>query len=130
MHELLLELPKQDQLQWNDSLIPFLLIEVLMSKCPYTFVKSMFGKPHPTKEASHLRVTVTRGEETTVDAALPAHSARWLMELIPEDVLTQIYKEGIPIEKIQEDLSQQKVLFPRKIFTLTEPHRAIDIWLE
>ncbi len=77
-----------------------------------------------------MRVTVTRGQDTTVDVALPARSARWLIDLIPEDVMTKIRAEGIPIDEIQGDLSLSAVLTPRQIFKLSEPQRVVQVWLE
>lgn len=104
-----------------------------MTNCPYTWAKRVSN--HPLDKANlqiaeHLRVRVTKNKETTVDVALPAHSARWLMELIPDDVLNQICREGIPIEKIQDDLSKEEKLFSGEIFTLTEAHRIIEVWLQ
>jgi hypothetical protein len=63
----------------------------LMTKCPYTWTKSLLSR-FATKghEASQLRVTVLKNNELAVDTALPAHSARWLVDLIPDDVLEKI----------------------------------------
>lgn len=102
-----------------------------MNKCPYTWVKSFFSGSKPVEGvASQLRVTVTRDRVTTVDVTLPAGSARWLIDLIPEDVITKIKAEGIPIVAIQEDLAQSKELVPQKIFVLDEPERSVAVWLE
>ncbi len=102
-----------------------------MTGCPYTWFKNLFEVSQTTsEEAKNLRVSVTRSNETTVDVALPAHSARWLIELIPTDVVAKIKSEGIPLEKIQEDLANRKLLTKQKIFNLTEPDRQIDVWLE
>lgn len=80
--------------------------------------------------ASHLRVTIIRGLITTVDVTLPAGSARWLIDLIPDDVIDKIKAEGIPIDDIQLDLAKSRVLVPQKIFSLAEPDRAVQVWLE
>ena len=106
-----------------------------MASCPYTWFKNMFGKSpsHESSrglEATYLRVAVTRNHETTVDVSLPAKSARWLIDLIPSDVLEKIRIEGIPIDDIQNNLAQRTVLTPEKIIILNEPHRSVDVWLE
>jgi hypothetical protein len=103
-----------------------------MSKCPYTWFKSIFssGTPNSSGEATYLRVAVVKNAETVVDVSLPARSARWLIELIPEDVITTIKNEGIPIDDIQDDLSKRKELKPQKIFKLVETHREVEVWLE
>jgi hypothetical protein len=103
-----------------------------MSKCPYTWFKSIFQSttPNPSGEATYLRVAVIKNNETVVDVSLPARSARWLMELIPTDVIDKIKIEGIPIDAIQEDLSKRKELLPQKIFKLVEIHREVEVWLE
>ena len=102
-----------------------------MAKCPYTFIKSFFSRPSKDSHvASELRVVVDKGGETTVDVSLPARSARWLLDLIPTEVVTKIRAEGIPIESIQENLSSDSQLVPQKIFTLEEPLRRVKVWLE
>ncbi len=77
-----------------------------------------------------MRVTVHKGSDCVVDVALPARSARWLIDLIPSDVMTKIRDEGIPIDDIQADLAQRQQLNPQKIFTLTEVHRRVEVWLD
>lgn len=101
-----------------------------MSLCPYTWVRDLFKKKEENGLASYLRVTVSKGEKVVVDVSLPAKSAGWLIELIPEDVLSKIRSEGIPIEEIQKDLSQMNQYFPQKIFLLSESHRTVNVWLE
>ncbi|MEY4617644.1 MAG: hypothetical protein RJB66_2604 [Pseudomonadota bacterium] len=103
-----------------------------MSKCPYTWFVGLFSgsSPFPKTEATHLRVTVEKERVRVVDVALPAGSARWLIDLIPSDVIVKIKEEGIPIEAIQEDLAQRAHLSPQKIFNLEEPHRQVVVWLE
>lgn len=103
-----------------------------MSKCPYTWFKSLFSStaPNPTGEATYLRVAVTKNNDRVVDVSLPAGSARWLIDLIPDDVTTKIKEEGIPIEAIQNDLAKRTELFPQKIFKLIESHREVEVWLE
>ncbi|RDB36028.1 MAG: hypothetical protein DCC88_06975 [Spirobacillus cienkowskii] len=103
----------------------------LMTKCPYTWTKSLLSR-FATKghEASQLRVTVLKNNQLAVDTALPAHSARWLVDLIPDDVLEKIRLEGIPIEQIQKEIARQEKLFPREIFTLVEQNREVNVWLE
>ena len=105
-----------------------------MGGCPYTWFKGLFGgkAPSDAAHASHLRVTVTRGGDKTVDVSLPARSARWLIDLIPDDVVEKIRSEGIPLEDIQADLAARADdgLVPQKIFTLEESQRTVTVWLE
>jgi hypothetical protein len=101
-------------------------------KCPYTWFRSFFteSSTNPNGEAQYLRVCVTKNNNRVVDVSLPAKSARWLIELIPDDVTSKIKEEGIPIEEIQLDLSKRIELMPQKIFKLIEPHREVEVWLE
>lgn len=103
-----------------------------MSKCPYTWLRNVFSNAEKTssEEAAHLRVQVNRDLKTVVDVTLPARSARWLMDVIPDDVIVKIKEEGIPISEIQEYLSQATTLVPCPIFTLEEPARVVKVWLE
>lgn len=105
-----------------------------MGKCPYTWFKSFFTNgyaiPRPGAEAQNLRVAVVRNNETVVDVAFPARSARWLMELIPDDVIVKLKEEGIPIEGIHDDLAQRPILYAEKIFDLIEENRSVHVWLE
>jgi hypothetical protein len=102
-----------------------------VSGCPYTWIKSFLGAPTAgAREATQLRVTVRRGSEETVNVALPARSARWLMDLIPRDVVERIRAERIPIEDIQGELSRVEVLAPQPIFTLNDAERSVAVWLE
>jgi len=105
-----------------------------MSKCPYTWVKGLFSSNKKQKNcgdlAQELRVRVQKKGEITVDVSLPAKSARWLIELIPYEVLEKIYAEGIPIDDMQEELASKKELFPKKIFSLQEDERSVQVWLE
>ncbi len=103
-----------------------------MAGCPYTWIKSFLGQviPESKGEATSLRVKVTRDQRTTVDVTLPARSARWLIDVIPTEVVTKIRAEGIPLDQIQADLSAAEVLVPGPICTLEEPHRIVLVWLE
>jgi hypothetical protein len=103
-----------------------------MSNCPYTWFVGLFSKsePKPGQLATFLRVTVEKNNDRVVDVALPAQSARWLIDLIPYDVVAKIREEGVPLDEIQNELSQRKELHQQKIFTLKEPHRVVDVWLE
>jgi hypothetical protein len=104
-----------------------------MSKCPYTWVKNLFGsnKPRdPSAPAENLRVIVEKGGQVTVDVSLPSRSARWLIEMIPSDVLKKIREEGIPIDDMQTELAARDILRPQDIFVLTEPNRSVRVWLE
>lgn len=105
-----------------------------MSLCPYTWFKSIFdssSKPtEPGAEAQFLRVSVDRNNERVVDVSLPARSARWLIDLIPNDTLIKIKEAGIPIEGIQDDLANRPSLYATKIFDLVEEHRKVSVWLE
>ncbi len=62
--------------------------------------------------------------------SLPSKSARWLIELIPADVVARIREEEIPLDAITAELNQTDVLYPRPIFTLTDSHRQVNVWLE
>jgi len=75
-------------------------------------------------------VRVMRDGEQRVMVSLPSKSARWLIELIPADVVAKIREEEIPLDAITEELNQTDVLYPRAIFSLTEAHRQVDVWLE
>jgi hypothetical protein len=103
-----------------------------LSKCPYTAFIGLFSgnKKNLNGGANALRVTVEKGGEKTVDVTLPARSARWLMELIPDDVMEKIRLEKIPIDSMQKDLEAVESLFPQEIFLLNEPGRAVRVWLE
>lgn len=103
-----------------------------MSICPYTFVRDLFGFKTKLndKEATYLRVTVARDNEVKVDVSMPARSARWLIDLIPEDVVKKIREEQVPLDAIQAELAASEVLVPQKIFTLNEPNRIVQVWLE
>jgi hypothetical protein len=99
--------------------------------CPYTWVMNFFGGAKPgATEATLLRVTVQRGDDETVNVALPAQSARWLVDLIPQDVVEKIRAEQIPLDVIQTELARAERLVPHRIFSLVEPHRAVTVWLE
>lgn len=88
------------------------------------------NKPRDAADAKYLRVTVIKDRATVVDVALPAQSARWLIDLIPADVTSRIRAEGIPLDDIQDDLRKRTVLKPQRIFNLIEPQRAVEVWLE
>jgi hypothetical protein len=106
-----------------------------MSKCPYTWVRGLFstGKSAssgPETPARHLMVLVVRDGEERVRVALPSRSARWLIELIPSDVVKRIREEEIPLDDIAVELNGQQELYPREIFSLQEQNRQITVWLE
>ncbi len=103
-----------------------------MSKCPYTWFVGLFSNSESKGSgvANNLRVTVYKNNERVVDVALPANSARWLIDIIPTDVVTKIRQEGVPLDAIQSELAKAEVLSPQKIFKLEEPHRSVDVWLE
>lgn len=104
------------------------------SRCPFTRALDLIGewmpRAKPAAIAQHLRVRVHKDGEERVNVYLPARSARWLIDLIPTDVLTRIRAEGIPIESIQNELSLSRTLHPRDIFVTSEPHRSVAVWLE
>ena len=105
------------------------------SKCPFTktvnFIAGVFGRSESaTTEAKNLRVRVLKGGEERVNVYLPARSARWMMDLIPEDVLAKIHEEGIPIDRIQDELKAATVLTARQIFQIEEAGRLVEVWLE
>lgn len=107
-----------------------------MAKCPYTWVKGIFrrsgksGASDASKPADNLMVRVVRNGEERVLVALPARSARWLLELIPDDVVNKIREEEIPIDDITRDIGQTDVLYPGQIFSLSESGREVHVWLE
>ena len=104
-----------------------------MATCPYTWVRAFFTSSTPAapgEPAKNLMVRVVRDGEQKVRVALPARSARWLLDLIPDEVVEKIRAEEIPLEAMMLDLSNQKELYPRQIFSLSDPSRQVDIWLE
>lgn len=104
-----------------------------MAGCPYTWVRGLFGAssaPAAGEPAKNLKVRVVREGEERVMVSLPSRSARWLIELIPADVVARIREEAIPLDAITADLERQAVLYPRQIFTLAEPSRTVEVWLE
>jgi hypothetical protein len=102
-----------------------------MTGCPYTWFKSLLPlKSSKSEYASLLRVTVKKDQIVCVDVSLPAKSAGWLIDLIPEDVVEKIRSEGIPIDQIQANLGATKNLLPQRIFELIEPQRIVNVWLE
>ena len=106
-----------------------------MSKCPYTWVRGFFSgsgrtASNPDEPARNLMVLVVRDGEERVRVALPSRSARWLIELIPTDVVRKIRAENIPLDAITAELNAQEVLYPRAIFSLQEPDRQVEVWLE
>ena len=104
-----------------------------MATCPYTWVRAFFTSNTPAapgEPAKNLMVRVVRDGEQKVRVALPARSARWLLDLIPDEVVEKIRAEEIPLEALMLDLSNQKELYPRQIFSLSDSSRQVDIWLE
>jgi hypothetical protein len=106
-----------------------------MAKCPYTWVRGLFrggskDNVDPSKPAENLMVRVVRDGEERMLVALPAKSARWLIELIPGDVVEKIRAEDIPLDDISRDLTESPVLHRGEIFTLDEERRQVKVWLE
>lgn len=103
-----------------------------MAGCPYTWVRGLFGSKAaaPGEPAKNLMVRVIRDGEERVSVALPAKSARWLIELMPDDVVEKVRAEEIPVDAIMLDLQEQGELYPRPIFSLIESHRQVEVWLE
>lgn len=105
-----------------------------MSKCPYTWFTSIFsgprGAPNTSGIAEHLHVKVIKNGVEIVYVTLPAKSAQWLIEIIPDDVMVKIRDEAIPIDDIMNDLKKRTDYFPQPIFLLDEPHRSVNVWLE
>ena len=103
-----------------------------MARCPYTWVRSFFTTKSaaPGAPAQNLMVRVMRDGEERVSVALPAKSARWLIEVMPDDVVEKVRAEEIPIDAIMADLQQQGELYPRPIFSLSESNRQVEVWLE
>lgn len=109
-----------------------------MGKCPYTWVVGKLQQFAGTSgaesaadvsEAKNLHVTVFKNGEEKVNVTLPAASARWLIDLIPADVVEKIYEEEIPLQQIQEELKKMKKLYPQQIFTMREENRQVQVWL-
>lgn len=106
--------------------------------CPYTWFRSLLDrkgqKPEPNAEglieAQCLRVTVEKFGKKTVDVFLPARSARWLMELIPSEVMTRIKEEQIPIEAMNQELAKRDRLYPEELFSMADDSRKVQVWLE
>ncbi len=106
-----------------------------MAGCPYTWVRGLFssGVPRhidPTKPARNLMVRVVRDGEERVRVSLPARSAKWLIDIIPDEVVRKIRAEDIPLDALAIELHQAEELFPRSIFSMQEEHRQVEIWLE
>ncbi len=103
-----------------------------MAKCPYTWFRGLFGAnvEKATAEARSLRVTVDRDGERKVDVELPSRSARWLIDLIPAEVVARIRAEGIPLDDMQAELARATRLAPGELFTLRETTRSVRVWLE
>lgn len=107
-----------------------------MAGCPYTWFRSFFGKATTSRglssetRAEFLHERVIRDGEERVAVALPAQSARWLIDLIPSDVVDKIREEEIPLDAILGDLKSQKILFQRKIFSMEDSARQVEVWLE
>jgi hypothetical protein len=86
--------------------------------------------PKRRSRAENLRVRVSKLGEERVNVSLPAGSARWMIDLIPADVLVRIHEEGIPIDDIQQELIASEELQPRGIFKICEAERTVEVWLE
>lgn len=105
------------------------------SRCPFAratrLVGAVFRAGRGNRQlAEHLRVRVVRDGEERANIYLPAASARWMIDLIPQDVLARIREEDIPIDAIQQDLAECGSLNPRDIFELRESGRTVQVWLE
>lgn len=113
-----------------------MMVSAPPSKCPFTrtmnFLQGVFRRDRDEAlvEARNLRVQVVKNGEERVNVYLPARSARWLIDLIPEDVLARIHEEGIPIERIQDELKNAENLIPAPIFIVEESVRTVKVWLE
>lgn len=109
-----------------------------MSACPYTYIKKLFKITSNDTDfistteqiAKYLRVRVIKNQVTTVDVFLPAQSANWLIDLIPEHIVNKIREENIPLELIQENIKKQKVKYQQIIFKLIDQEKNILVWLE
>ncbi|MCC6930503.1 MAG: hypothetical protein IT359_16065 [Gemmatimonadaceae bacterium] len=99
---------------------------------PYTWVRSFFNARNaaPGAPAKNLMVRVVRDGEERVSVALPARSARWLIEVMPNDVVQKVRAEEIPIDAIMADLQQEAELYPCSIFSLSKSNRQVEVWLE
>ncbi len=106
-----------------------------MAGCPYTWVRGLFSSGVPrhidaSQPAKNLMVTVVRDGEERVRVSLPARSAKWLIDIIPDDVVKRIRAEDIPLDALAIELHRAEELFPRSIFSLRESNRQVEIWLE
>jgi len=81
-------------------------------------------------EAKYLKIKIVRDDVTTVDLSLPAKSCRWMMELIPNEVLLKIKERGIDLALIEEKFNNQKILFPEEIMVIKTEEKIISIYLE
>lgn len=70
----------------------------------------MVGDAAPGEPAKNLMVRVVRDGQQKVRVALPARSAHWLPNLIPDEGFETIRVEKIPREALMLDLSNQKEL--------------------
>ncbi|MDX2182910.1 MAG: hypothetical protein SFW08_02890 [Gemmatimonadaceae bacterium] len=103
-----------------------------MATCPYTWVRNLLRprQSDPGAPAQHLMVRVVRDGEERVRVALPARSARWLLEVIPPDVVRRIREEEIPIDSMAELLQRGDALYPGELFALRDANRDVAVWLE
>lgn len=110
----------------------------MMNEYSSTIFKKLFSTQSASSEtatvsspeASYLRLTVIRKQIKTVDLRFPAASARWIVDLIPDDILEKIKASGVSIEDIQSKLAKSEKLVPQKLFSLEEPERLVTVWLE
>jgi hypothetical protein len=80
--------------------------------------------------ATKLKILVLKNNETVVDLSMPAISATWIIDLMPQDVLRKISEKGIDLKSIQDSLSSEKQLLKQSIFELITPEKTIKVWLE
>ncbi len=80
--------------------------------------------------AKKLKIVVSRNQVQTVNLSLPANSCRWIIDLIPDDILIKIKERGIDIEKIQNEFKSADVLVPKSILNIETEEKIIQIYLE
>lgn len=81
-------------------------------------------------KAKHLKILITKDEVAVVDLSMPARCARWIIELVPSELLSKIKERGIDLEIIQAKFIAQEELYPCELFELVLPEKKIKIWLE
>ena len=80
--------------------------------------------------ASRLKVEVRRDGELIVESTLPPDAALRLDEVMPEQVLDEITRNGtVDLKALHERLVNTR-LAPQELFTMQEANKSYRVWLE